>query len=302
MSAAIRGFLVATGLALAAVPAPAQQVVAMDQQATTTVTPRQTDLTKDERLYESVLQLTKAQPGPAGFSVVLVLGDVQGSASIQNSVPAAARRALADMKDFLPYSAYHLLDAQWMLCCSGSGSAITRLRGADDQEYELELRAAPDGPGRLSVRFRLREPGSADAVTVYTRDEVVNRGLASQSAHDARQADVDREIFRLERERVDLQLQIEKGRSQVEAGTKDPAEVKRLEAQYSAVTRRIADLGRSVKPPTTITPRPHEDRAVIDTSFRMDIGETVVVGTSRVKAGKALIALLTAVPQRPKTP
>jgi hypothetical protein len=38
---------------------------------------------------------------------------------------------------------------------------------------------------------------------------------------------------------------------------------------------------------------------IIDTSFTMDVGETVVVGTSRVKGGdKALIALLTAVPQR----
>jgi hypothetical protein len=39
-------------------------------------------------------------------------------------------------------------------------------------------------------------------------------------------------------------------------------------------------------------------RSVIDTSFTMDIGETVVVGTSRVRGGdKALIALLTAVPK-----
>jgi hypothetical protein len=35
--------------------------------------------------------------------------------------------------------------------------------------------------------------------------------------------------------------------------------------------------------------------AVIDTSFAMDVGETVVVGTSRVAGDKALIALLTAV-------
>jgi hypothetical protein len=37
---------------------------------------------------------------------------------------------------------------------------------------------------------------------------------------------------------------------------------------------------------------------VIDTTFSMDIGETVVVGTSRMRGGdKALIALLTAVPR-----
>jgi hypothetical protein len=40
---------------------------------------------------------------------------------------------------------------------------------------------------------------------------------------------------------------------------------------------------------------------MIDTSFTMDIGETVVVGTSRLKGDKALIALLTAVPSTKTT-
>jgi hypothetical protein len=37
-------------------------------------------------------------------------------------------------------------------------------------------------------------------------------------------------------------------------------------------------------------------RPVVATSFSMDTGETVVVGTSRVQGDKALILLLTAVP------
>ena len=41
---------------------------------------------------------------------------------------------------------------------------------------------------------------------------------------------------------------------------------------------------------------------MIDTSFTMDVGETVVVGTSRLAGGdKALIALLTAVPRNATT-
>ncbi len=41
-----------------------------------------------------------------------------------------------------------------------------------------------------------------------------------------------------------------------------------------------------------------DGRSVIDTNFSMEIGETVVVGTSRIRGGdKALIALLTAVPK-----
>src|SRR5215212_4915857 len=38
---------------------------------------------------------------PRGFGVVLVLGDLQGGAA-QDNVPAAARKALADLKNFLP--------------------------------------------------------------------------------------------------------------------------------------------------------------------------------------------------------
>ena len=46
----------------------------------------------------------------------------------------------------------------------------------------------------------------------------------------------------------------------------------------------------------------HPSRPLIDTSFAMDVGETVVVGTSRLPGGdKALIALLTAVPSAKTT-
>jgi hypothetical protein len=40
---------------------------------------------------------------------------------------------------------------------------------------------------------------------------------------------------------------------------------------------------------------------VIDTSFSMDIGETIVVGTSRLQGDTALIVLLTAVPRTAAT-
>ena len=41
------------------------------------------------------------------------------------------------------------------------------------------------------------------------------------------------------------------------------------------------------------------DRSIMNTSFTMDLGETVVVGTSRLSGNsKALIALLTAVPPK----
>ena len=44
-----------------------------------------------------------AQGGLQGFGIVLVLGDVQEGATTDN-IPAAARAALSDLKDFLPYN------------------------------------------------------------------------------------------------------------------------------------------------------------------------------------------------------
>src|SRR5262245_60265916 len=60
--------------------------------------------------------VNEAGPLPQGFSVVLVLGDIQ-SVPTPDDVPPAARKALNDMKDFLPFKSYKLLDAAWLLCC-----------------------------------------------------------------------------------------------------------------------------------------------------------------------------------------
>ena len=250
-----------------------------------------------------VKKLTSPDPMPRrGFNVVLLLGDMQDAGGL-DTVPVAARKALSDMKDFLPYKGYRLLDTQWVLA-SNSGPAITRLRGSEDQEYELMLRASPvlqPGPGGInptgiSVRFFLRE--ASDGSTPVKGDAGRTALHPSELAKaDSTTLEISREIFQLERERDDLQIQINKGRKQVEVGAKDPEEVKRLDTQLAAVTRRIADLKQSL----TEAPSKAGVRAVIDTSFRMDDGETVVVGTSKVKGGgRALIALLTATTDQKK--
>jgi len=236
-----------------------------------------------------VKKLVNPEPTPRrGFNVVLLLGDMQDAGG-QDTVPVAARKALSDMKDFLPYKGYRLLDTQWVLG-SNSGPAITRLRGAEDQEYELELRAVGTSPTGMSVRFFLRESsdGSAAASGDTGRSALHPKEVAKG---DPVAVEISSQIFQLERERDDLQLLVSKGRKQVEVGTKDPDEVKRQETQLAAVTRRIAELKQSLSTTSSKT----TGRPVIDTSFLMEDGETVVVGTSKVKGGgKALIALLTA--------
>jgi hypothetical protein len=169
-----------------------------------------------------------------GFSVVLVLGDLQGTAG-SDDVPQAARKALTDMRDFLPYKSYKLLDASWVMCCTQLGRRIGPpgqavrqtanvnqvLRGAEDQEYELQIRAHVLDDGRISVNFELTAaPGTP----------------LEKLSGDAR-------------------------------------------------TPRMALHDKF--------------RSIIDADFTMGVGETVVVGTSKMKGGtKALIALLTAVAPR----
>jgi len=63
------------------------------------------------------------------------------------------------------------------------------------------------------------------------------------------------------------------------------------------VNAQMAELKRQIGV-TEGAPTIGRGRSVIDTTFNMDVGETVVVGTSRTRGGdKALIALLTAVPK-----
>lgn len=172
-------------------------------------------------------------PGLRGFSVVLVQGDLKTGATVE-TLPAAATKALADLKDFLPYKSYRLLDTQWTM---GSGRMTGRLRGPEGKEYDLDLTAHPgptsDAPVTVS-RFMLREVGANAADDRFTR--LFNQGLISQST-----------------------LRQNPGNS----------------------TLGIAALQGA--------------HAVIDTTFGMNLGETVVVGTSRLQGDTALIVLLTAV-------
>jgi hypothetical protein len=207
-----------------------------------------------------------------GYSVVLVLGDMQSTSATDGNVPAAARKALADMKDFLPYKSYRLLDAQWIL---GSQKTISRLRGANDQEYELTLRGIQISGGKLNVTFRLAEPGTLLAVKP-------SPGADSRSGRSA------------ELERALRDAEAEVARARAASGDKR-AEALAVASDKVLLIRRELEQERGMREAALKEATIRAAHAVIDTSFAMDVGETVVVGTSRVAGDKALIALLTAV-------
>jgi hypothetical protein len=204
---------------------------------------------------------------PQGYSVVLVLGDVQNASAGDNNVPPAARKALGDMKDFLPYKSYRLLDAQWIL---GSQRTVSRLRGPNDQEYELTLRGVSNA-GKLSVNFRLAEPSAV--VGVKPAADAESRAGRRASLEDAlRAAEAEAE-----------RLRASSGEKRAETATASREKIAAIQKELEQ-EKTLRDAAARVG-----------GRSIIDTSFMMDVGETVVVGTSRVAGDKALIALLTAV-------
>ncbi len=228
---------------------------------------------------------------PQGFSVVLVLGDIQGAAAADD-VPLAARKALTDMRDFLPFKSYKLLDAAWVMCCGQlpetphSSTARTRGPGVRAEAVDIAQRGRP---GLCPVR--VVQPAA-------TREA----GAESQSASSRTTA---RRIADLTDRRGLLEKQISGGteksghrhrswRRHREAGSGAPASQPRDRGSDCATRRGGHGQQRAAHPSARMA-----RGAIIDTSFAMDVGETVVVGTSRLKGGsQALIALLTAVPPR----
>jgi hypothetical protein len=196
--------------------------------------------------------MAHAQATQRGFSVILLLGETQGGSTVENLPPApGVRKALADVKEFLPYKRYRVLDTQW----SRSGS--TRMRGLDDQEYDVELNAdvimptpAHPKPDTLMVLFKLQEVNAA-----ATAGEEFSRSVAAAD---------------MEKQRADIERQIDQGPS----GPKVPE----LMARKAQLEKQIR-LARA--------------RRLIESRFEMQIGETVVVGTSKLGGGdKGLVVLL----------
>jgi hypothetical protein len=216
-----------------------------------------------------------AAQGTQGFSVVLVLGDLQAGATPDN-IPAAARAALGDLRDFLPYKSYRVLDTSWIL---GSTTQLfrakSRLRGADDQAYEVNLTSSPTGgppPTSLQMKFVMHDIGSDPQKT-------------ADAAH--KEAQLKGEIIAMTAARAAL----EKSAQSIEPN--ESADERRQ--RQAAIRERIRDATIAIDTMQSQLQSMTPGQTLIDTSFNMRLGETVVVGTSRVRGDKALIALLTAV-------
>jgi hypothetical protein len=148
-------------------------------------------------------QATLEVPKLRGFTITLALGEIEGGRSAGTFTPAATK-ALADLKDFLPYKSYRPLDTIWIIGLNGPHQF---LRGPDGQKHQLYMHTALVSPTALKVDML-----------------------------------------------------------------------------------RLWDVPQT-PPPVGGTP------LLIDTAFNLNVGETVVVGTSRIDSGRGLILLVTAAPR-----
>jgi len=301
-----------TAVAATAAPSLAQQTA--PARAVQTTRPPETPTPTPPAMTSSQKRPSERTGLPQGFSVVLVLGDIQGTAT-PDDVPPAARKALVDMRDFLPFKSYRLLDASWVMCCGqqrmgsddarpsgqnsfGSPQMLSQvLRGPEEQEYELKLMTSRTENSRVFVRFSLFGAGAPP--------EAMVESTAAMSRTTSRK------IADLRDQATLLEKQIQDVKRRVDVGTSPGTEIPKLEVDLRRVNREIEDLtvrleeragraGAGARGSAATTPQARS--SIIDTSFTMDVGETVVVGTSRLKGGtKAIIALLTAVPPRATT-
>ena len=240
--------------------------------------------------------------GIHGFSIVLVVGDMQVASPGSDTVPGAAKKALADMRDFLPYKSYRLLDATWMLCCGGSfGGVSGRVRGPDEQDYSYSLTTSGVSEKKITVHFSLRDIPAAPAVAATGG---ASSGAAAALSDTAR-ADYSRQLYEATKERDDALRQVQDLRRRVEVGIAPKEDYQAARQRNDRATERMEELRRMLGQLRSETYSPnHPDqrrllgsmstRSIMDSTFSISVGETVVIGTSRLKGEKALIALLTA--------
>lgn len=181
--------------------------------------------------------------GLQGYSVVLLLGEVQGT-TVADGLSPSARKALADIKDFLPYKGYRVLDTQWIAGTERAPMMQLRLRGLGDQEYEFTMGS---------------KMGS----------QTITPGMALASSITLRTPSIDAPT------RASATARLSMLEDKIRSGGPGVAEAQR---EVSQIRQTLA-----------------AGQQLIATTVSVGVGETVVVGTSRVQGDKALVVLLTAV-------
>lgn len=162
----------------------------------------------------------------------------KGGDSDLSDLPANTRQAIEDIRDFLPFKSYRIID-----------SSLVRALVPEDRGRARQARTFINGPNDTQLQVTLFMIAEKNGTEIYVRDFQVNRPPQSR-------------LFAVTPEEH-----------------RDPDPDKHKPAVAPRATDLI-DLG-----------------PLITTSFTAKVGQTVVVGSSRLNGGnEALIVLFTALP------
>jgi hypothetical protein len=170
---------------------------------------------------------------------------------------------------------------------------VGRMRGPDDREYSyfIETLSGTDD-GKLTVRFWMRDADAGSgqyAAAGGARSASPSTGTLSETAR----AEYSRQLYEAQKERDEAEIQMRRAKQRHEVGVTPESEVESATKRAQLARNRAEDIERTLNGGSrTVAPvaRPN----VVDSTFAIAIGETVVIGTSRLKGDQALIALLTA--------
>ena len=225
-----------------------------------------------------------------GFNIVLLVGESQSSGPSIEDVPPAARKALADMREFLPFKNYRVLDSQWTMCCSNPGGSFIsgRLQGVTAALSGNEMRLVPRP---YSFRVGVRADSRLYVTFTLTGDAISGRVERPEPINSARLRQLENQLEDLRKEEQTLDARISSMRAK---DLSRHPETQDLMTQKDRVHLRVVETMNQIAGEITHPEVDRSNRALIDNSFTMDVGETVVVGTSRLGGDKALIAIVTA--------
>ena len=203
------------------------------------------------------LQVADVPPVAQAFELILLQAD-RGAAEPPEALPAAARKALDDVAGFLPFTRYRSVGSGFVRTTRDARVVVD---GGGDRAYEATIAFRGDARtagGEIYVdHFGLRLV-PADPIALLTSGASRTYGGTPRATA---------------------------------AGAAAPRPPK---APIAAPT---TTEGSGPAPAPAATPGPTLAQTLIETTFSLHKGETIVVGTSRVADGNgALVVLLTALP------
>lgn len=122
----------------------------------------------DRAVHEKIARaLAKADAGPRtqNLQILLLSAALKPSATPGPDIPENAQKALADLKKFLPFKSYQLVDAAWLSATEGQ-AAQGRLNGSGGAAYQ--------------VKMRFRMTGDSDTPTLYMDHFELSQEMVAQ--------------------------------------------------------------------------------------------------------------------------